>query len=336
MRFSIVVPVFNIEKYIKECIESILDQNFKDYELILIDDGSKDKSGKICDEYSLKDDRIIVIHKENGGLVSARKEGINIAKGEYLVNIDGDDFIKKDYLNKINKFIINYNPDIVAVGCTWWTPNEKTILANTLKDGFYIKNDLISIRNYIISDIDKRKISFGGLLYSSWSKITKLSLVKPIQNDIPNDITIGEDFAVTVQLLFNCKSLVIASSICDYCYRKNENSMINTWKESEFSNEVLLFQYMDRVLKKDDNEKMNRYIYLITVRYIIGAANNSTSYKMFKHLLENKIPSTLFLRFENIQAIYWKDVVLLKLIVNRKYLLLYLYYRFLRRCDCIG
>ena len=95
-KVSIIVPVYNVEKYVERCIESIIKQSYKNLEIILIDDGSKDNSGKICDEYAEKDNRIKVIHKKNGGLSDARNTGLNIADGEYICFIDSDDYIHKD------------------------------------------------------------------------------------------------------------------------------------------------------------------------------------------------------------------------------------------------
>lgn len=93
---SVIVPVYNVEKYLHKCINSILNQTYKNLEIILIDDGSTDNSGKICDEYALKDNRIKVIHKENGGLSSARNAGLDICSGDYIGFVDSDDYIAED------------------------------------------------------------------------------------------------------------------------------------------------------------------------------------------------------------------------------------------------
>ena len=115
MNLSIIVPVYNVEEYIAECIDSILAQTYKDWELILVDDGSKDNSGKICDEYALKDNRIKVIHKENGGAASARNKGLENAFGQYITFIDGDDvLLNNNIYEKILKIFVNDNTiDIV-------------------------------------------------------------------------------------------------------------------------------------------------------------------------------------------------------------------------------
>ena len=98
---SIIVPVYKAEKHLSECIDSIISQTYENFELILIDDGSPDNSGKICDEYAEKDKRIRAIHKENGGVSSARNTGLDNASGEYITFIDSDDFVDKQYLEKL-------------------------------------------------------------------------------------------------------------------------------------------------------------------------------------------------------------------------------------------
>lgn len=113
---SIIVPVYNVEKYLKRCIDSILNQSFKNFELILVDDGSTDNSGKIVDEYESTDKRIRVIHKENGGQGSARNRGLDIAKGNYIGFVDSDDWIHRDMYKCMYKFITEDNTDIVQVG----------------------------------------------------------------------------------------------------------------------------------------------------------------------------------------------------------------------------
>ena len=114
MLFSVIVPIYNIEKYIRRCIDSVLLQSFTDFELILVDDGSPDSCGAICDEYAKKDERIKVIHQENGGLVSARQAGIKAASGDYIFHLDGDDAVLPDALESAYKIICDTDADIVS------------------------------------------------------------------------------------------------------------------------------------------------------------------------------------------------------------------------------
>ena len=110
---SVIIPVYNVKEYLKRCIDSVLIQTYKNMEIILVDDGSPDKCPQICDEWAKKDERIIVVHKENGGLVSARKMGISVATGEYIGYVDGDDWIESEYLEKQMIAIRETGADVV-------------------------------------------------------------------------------------------------------------------------------------------------------------------------------------------------------------------------------
>ena len=107
MRFSIIVPVYNVEKYLSKCIQSLIDQDYNDYEILLIDDGSTDKSGIICEQYAKKYENIYVFHKKNGGLSDARNYGLQKALGDYILFVDSDDWIKKDILKEFSDIIEN-------------------------------------------------------------------------------------------------------------------------------------------------------------------------------------------------------------------------------------
>ncbi len=112
MHVSIIVPVYNTEKYLKKCFKSITEQTYSNLEIIIVDDGSTDDSGRLCDEYAQFDDRVMVIHKENGGLSSARNEGLRNSTGEYLTFVDSDDYISKDFVEKSLDLCKKYGADI--------------------------------------------------------------------------------------------------------------------------------------------------------------------------------------------------------------------------------
>ena len=111
---SVIVPVYNVEKYLDKCINSLINQSYNNLEIILIDDGSTDNCGEICDKYALKDNRIKVIHKKNEGLSAARNLGISISKGDYIIFIDSDDWVDKEILLKLLNLIKKYNSDIAV------------------------------------------------------------------------------------------------------------------------------------------------------------------------------------------------------------------------------
>lgn len=123
--FSVIVPVYKVEKYIKRCIDSILSQSFQSFELILVDDGSPDRCGSICDEYAKNDKRIRVIHKSNGGLASARNAGINAAQGEYICFVDSDDFVDDRFLEVFAVLIEQNKADIIHSGIKHWPSGKR-------------------------------------------------------------------------------------------------------------------------------------------------------------------------------------------------------------------
>ena len=113
---SVIVPIYNVEQYVEKCIQSIVNQTYKNIQILLIDDGSTDNSGKICDEYAKKDSRIEVVHKRNEGLVRARKEGLNRANGQYIGFVDGDDYIDENMYAEMLRDILSFQADFVHAG----------------------------------------------------------------------------------------------------------------------------------------------------------------------------------------------------------------------------
>ena len=131
VQVSVIIPIYNVEKYLEDCINSILEQTFQNYEAILVDDGSTDKCGEICDEYAKKDSRIKVVHTENQGLSEARNTGILLAKGKYLAFVDSDDFVRNDFLQKLYEAIEKSEADICEANFVY-AFTEKNIKAQII------------------------------------------------------------------------------------------------------------------------------------------------------------------------------------------------------------
>ena len=137
---SIIIPVYNVEKYLRKCLDSIINQTYKKLEIILIDDGSTDNSGKICEEYAKKDDRIIVIHKENAGVSSARNRGIELANGKYIGFIDSDDWIEENMYETLYQNLLQFDVDISMCNYSIIRNHKKTFHKHDLEDGILIDN----------------------------------------------------------------------------------------------------------------------------------------------------------------------------------------------------
>ena len=132
---SVIIPVYNVEKYLKKCIDSVISQTYSNLEIILVDDGSPDNCGRICDDYAQKDDRIIVIHKKNGGLSDARNAGIEICKGEYISFIDSDDFVSPYFIEMLYRGVHDYNCEIATVehGVSFMDGEDEAVVFTTEK-----------------------------------------------------------------------------------------------------------------------------------------------------------------------------------------------------------
>ena len=142
MKFSVLIPVYNVEKYLPECLESLKNQTFQDFEVVLVDDGSTDHSGKICDDFKQEHKDTIVVHKKNEGLVAARRAGITNANGEYLIFCDSDDFIQEDALQQLAEVISATESDLVIYNAYEYCDGKRTtFFENVLPEGVVAKKD---------------------------------------------------------------------------------------------------------------------------------------------------------------------------------------------------
>jgi glycosyltransferase involved in cell wall biosynthesis len=228
---SIIVPVYKVEKYLRQCIESILGQTYKDFELILVDDGSPDKSGEICDEYAKQDDRIKVIHKQNGGLMSAWKSGVEIATGNYIGFIDSDDWIDSNMFEKLSTVATQNNADLVV--CNFIHEKENAYKQESfLREGFYSEKDI----KEEIYPIFIRKDSYlqRGLAPSRWVKLYRKEILRNVLSYCDEKVSIGEDLLTTFAVIPFVKSLVVLGDFYPYHYREDNNSMIRSFSDDKY------------------------------------------------------------------------------------------------------
>ena len=255
---SIIVPVFNVEKYLEECLDSILNQTYENIEVILVDDGSTDSSGKICDEYLKKDSRIKVFHKTNGGLSDARNYGVENSNGEYIIFVDSDDYLSKYTLEFSIKEIKDAAADILVFAIKR-EKEEKEILE-------YKKN--IFNREEGIIEL------FKGNLYrfSAWGKIYKTSIVKKYK--FPEG-KIHEDQATTYKYFLDANKIAYIDYV-GYIYYKRENSILtkkyNIKRLDSFSNWQEIVENM-----KNENFSIKKQMYLRYLWWIFDNLNYITS-----------------------------------------------------------
>lgn len=232
---SVIVPVYNVEEFLNRCVDSIIRQTYQELEIILVDDGSTDNSGALCDEYVQKDSRIVVIHKENGGLSDARNAAIEIMKGEFVAYVDSDDYLADDYIAYMYNLLISENADISACAI-------KTVCDYTEQLG--VINEKIVI--YDAYEALKAILYQGCFVPSACCKLYKKELFEDIR--YPKGMYY-EDMAIIYKLLDKCQKVVIGNQQ-KYYYYQRANSIMN---ESFNPKKMHRIQIVNELKKHVDN-----------------------------------------------------------------------------------
>lgn len=211
---SVIVPIYNVEKYLDRCVDSIINQTYKNLEIILVDDGSPDNCPKMCDDYAEKDSRIKVVHKENGGLSDARNVGMEVATGEYVSFIDSDDYISLDFYETLLETIVDNDSDIVECGVVKFYENEK----------FDKYNDDLKVTNYDTVDALDGLISESPFKQHVWNKLYKSSVAL----DIPYAVgKLNEDEFWTYQIFGKAKKVTRIYKTMYYYFQRGSSIMGN-------------------------------------------------------------------------------------------------------------
>lgn len=248
---SIIVPVYNVEKYLGQCIESVLDQTFSDFELILIDDGSNDRSVEICDKYANKDSRIRVIHKANEGVGVARNIGLDLCEGRFICFLDSDDYLEKDYLEYLYSKIEDSDYDFVSCTANFVDENGKFIACND-----YELNEL-EINKGNVFDIYMKSNMIEDAV---WNKIYRREIFKDLRYV---EGLIYEDSEIIIRLLKRINKALFTKAY-KYNYRIRQGSILN---------------YQDSNI---ENKKFNiKKIDLLTVYVLILRELKDTQYEQF-------------------------------------------------------
>ena len=267
---SIIVPVYNAEKYLKRCLESIINQTYKNIEVILVDDGSVDKSPEICDEYKELDNRVKVIHKENGGASSARNIGLDAVNGEFVCFVDSDDWIEKNMIEVLLKKLKESNVDIVR--------------CNTCELDNQVKESWTETRDKVIDNVLNGNISAYVYLL-----IVKYEIVKNIRFN--ENILLMEDTLFLLNILIKeCKINFINEKL--YHYEMNNGGLTLSTRNAK--NKIFgLIEYKNKVIEllKDNDlylEEREKNINLVITKFIIYYSYKLSIQKVdFKYIFEN-------------------------------------------------
>ena len=256
---SVIVPVYNTEKYLDECIQSILNQSFTDFELLLIDDGSTDRSGAICDQYAAKDERVRVFHTENGGVSSARNVGLDEAKGEWIAFVDSDDWVKSLFLENFIRYvddvdiIISYSEIETKNGIHKIEISSEGIVTNTNFHELFTKYGMT-------------------VNTTSWAKLYRKDLIEINKIRFDNRIKMGEDTVFLYTCLLKAEKIFVLNKT-DYYYRDRSESLSKQiyWVEDELVGYNQLSFVIDELIKQKpirDNEALNK-LHSIVAYYVV-------------------------------------------------------------------
>ena len=251
---SVIVPIYNVEKYLPECIESIINQTYKNIEIILVEDGCIDNCGQICDEYAKKDDRIKVVHKNYSGVSGARNAGLDHAKGKYISFVDSDDYINEQYLEKLYNAIIKNNTKIAQCNFIRVDDNKNEIYRRGYKGNLKIKTGYDMIKDIYIDKCWENIII--------WNKLYYKDLFDEIRYPIGK---IHEDDFVTPKILYSVDRVAIVEEYL-YNYRKNQNSIMG--KNFKVERLDKIEAYEERLKFFEENSE--KELYELTMKTYLG------------------------------------------------------------------
>lgn len=266
---SVIVTIYNVESYLKQCLDSVCNQSYRNLEIILVDDGSDDGCPDICDTYAQKDSRITVIHKKNEGVVRARKTGYEVSHGKYISIIDSDDWLELNMLEKLHDVLIMHQVDISM--CGRYEDSEQTVrkVYQGISAGRYGAEQLIS--DVFPNMIMNKDFFEWGLFPSLWDKLFKRKSLMPHIMDVDDRLPMGNDAACVYPCLLNVDSIYILDE-CLYHYRQTSGSMVRRVKKGKQIKEGfrLLYHTVDLVFARyshiyDLREQWLKYLLFLMI-----------------------------------------------------------------------
>ncbi|MBR1477139.1 MAG: glycosyltransferase family 2 protein [Lachnospiraceae bacterium] len=322
MRFSVIVPVYNFESYIEKCIESILRQICRDFELIVVDDGSKDKTPEICDKYAARDERVKVIHKENKGVVNSRKTGIFAAKGDYIVYVDADDWVEPGLLEELSEVLDRYpDIDIVIYDALKIMPSGNSMTESTAPEGYY---DRYRMENEIFPDLiqDRKKgLGDGKLEPLPWNKAYRRKHLMQ-HYCLDERITVSEDSAFCYECILAAKDIYILKKTLYNYNRFNPDSAMIKYNPKLMQSSAYEVDYVCERLKEYEAVRMQLPNHVAArIVYSIGHEVRNNDIKTAAENIRRSLKSTGILKHLNVRnMIYLRPMTLVYIIALKLHL----------------
>ena len=322
---SVIVPVYKVEKYLRHCVDSILTQTYPDFELLLIDDGSPDGCPQICDEYAGRDPRVRVIHKPNGGLISARNEGIRAAKGDYVCIVDGDDWAHENMLQFIHDTVAQSPVPLDMVLFAAWNVYEDHLeeTVNEVPEGYYDRGRLEKeIFPYLLTDT-RRGLQVGVIQAHTWDKAFKRELLEKHYTR-EERIRVFTDVPMTYECLLYSRNVYICNEKL-YMYNKtNEGSIRARSRENLLTKS---FTYLIRYMRKhlsglgaSIDRQLNQYAAMLIIRTGKGLVRTEPSLRDAARHMKEGLRETDMLSFVSVKGLPKKAGAVILLLKMHLYL----------------
>ena len=283
---SVIIPIYNVEQYLKRCVDSVINQTYKNIEIILVDDGSPDNCNKICDEYAKADKRIKVIHKTNGGLSSARNEGLNIAEGEYICFIDSDDWVSESFVEFLINNIIKENADIITCE-TLDVKNERDIEEN--KKGEYLEIKTYD-KDYVIENMYSEKLQLKPAVQNKMYKSYIFDNLRFKEG------MIHEDEEILIKILLKSNKITITNKKLYYYFLSTDSIMRRKFNINRLNILDALEERIDILTntkyKNALNQTINRYYEQLNEMYFLLKTSDIKEKEHFLNQVKQKIKRT--------------------------------------------
>ena len=278
---SVIVPVYKVEQYLDKCVQSILAQTYKQFEVILVDDGSPDSCPQICDRYAKKDKRVRVLHKDNGGLSDARNEGTKIAEGDYVTYVDSDDYISKDYLATLSELLKKYKADIAVTGIE-----------------VFDENDYPKCKKKGIEYVYSGKSALEKMLYQNTLDTSACAMLLPIKIALDNPFPVGmyHEDEFTTYKYYSAVNRVVVTTRQQYYYLQRKGSIMHVFgkasiDELDAADNLVNFcreNYPD-LIKAAESKKFSDYCQVLLAGFNLKKDFRDVYNRIFSYLKDKRI-----------------------------------------------
>lgn len=327
-KISIIVPVYKTEKYLGQCIESILNQTYTNIELILVDDGSPDRCGYLCDQYALSDNRVIVIHKTNEGAAVARNLGIDMATGEYLTFVDSDDWIEPEMYERMMEKAIEYDSDVVMCDCIKDYAHHSEEYSHDIRPGFY-NYELLKKEYYphllMMENVEYPATISNWLILYRIRKSDNLYLTNSVRYF--EGIRYSEDLLFGAELMLHVRSFYYMKGSYFYHYRMNPLSVSHTYGTDKWNDYIILYTVSSNRFQECEYDFSDQ-LYKMLLFFLYNAAGDVIGTTSMNYISKIKIIRNI-LNTPEVSKMF-KKLKIRKLSVSNKLKIMTVFYKY--RC----